>query len=220
MTAPIVSSADPIALIGGAQVAPEILNILQTLTEVFVAADGGANTLHAAGVHPSKVIGDFDSISDAVRQDFAPVLLHVAEQDSTDLEKVISRVAAPVLIGAGFLGGRLDHTMAALSVMARYAAVRLILIDETDCCFRCPPGGATVSVPVETPLSVLPMDAIEATTRGLKWDMDGMALHPAGRVSSSNRAAAETVTIQATGPAIITLPVQQLPAAIAAVRAG
>ncbi len=220
MIAPIVSSDGPVALVGGAHVAPEILNILQTLTNVFVAADGGANILHAAGLHPSKVIGDFDSLSDAARQDFAPQLVHIAEQDTTDLEKVVQRVCAPVLIGAGFLGGRLDHTLAALNVMVRRSEAPLILVDEVDCCLRCPDGGARFQLPEGTPLSVLPMGDAIATSRGLQWDMDELQLRPAGVVSSSNKTALPDVTIQVAGPAIITLPSHHLADAIAAVRAG
>lgn len=220
MTAPIVSSDKLIALVGGAEIAPEVLNILQTLTDTFVAADGGANTMDAAGLYPTKVIGDFDSLSDASRQKFAPQLLHIAEQDSTDLEKVITRVAAPVIVAAGFLGGRLDHTLAALNVLVRFPEVPLILLDHVDCCFCCRAGGMTLQVPPDIPLSVLPMDQIVATTQGLVWDMDRMPLHPAGMVSSSNRSAAEVVSINVTGPAIVTLPADHLSAAIAAVRAG
>ena len=39
----IVESADLVALVGGAEVDRQTLNILQRLTDIFVAADGGAN---------------------------------------------------------------------------------------------------------------------------------------------------------------------------------
>lgn len=217
---PIVDVTQPVALVGGAQFAPEVFNILRTLTDIFVAADGGADHLRALKVHPTKVIGDLDSLSDQARQEFASQLVRVVEQDTTDLEKVVSRVAAPVLLGAGFIGGRLDHTLASLNVMARYAAKPLVFFSATDCCFRCPDAGVVLELPVGTLLSVLPMDDLRATSQGLQWDMDGLALHPAGVVSSSNRTAAPQVSISVTGPAIITLPLAQWAHAIDAVRAG
>lgn len=216
----IVDVSEPVALVGGAELAPQHLNILQKLTETFVAADGGADHLHAAGLKPQAIIGDLDSISDAARADFAPQLVHVAEQDTTDLEKVVSRVGAPVLVGAGFLGGRIDHSFASFSVLARFPDVPLILLSESECCFRCPDHGLDLTVPVGIPLAVLPMDALRCTSRGLVWDMNHLTLHPAHRVSSSNMSNAAQVRIDVTGAAIITLPVAQLEAAIAAVRVG
>ena len=220
MTTPRATADRPVALVGGAEFDPEILNILQRLTDVFIAADGGADHLVRAGITPRQVIGDMDSISARARQDFAHLLVPLDAEDTTDLEKVLARVEAPVILGAGFLGGRLDHTMAALNVLARFSDKPLILLSETDCCLRCPDAGLALSLPVGTAFAVLPMDAVTATSSGLHWDMDAMALHPAGFVSSSNRTAAPEVRLHVTGPAIVTLPVAQLSAAIAAVRAG
>jgi len=89
--------------------------------------------LLAAGLTPQAVIGDFDSLSMQSREAFSPYLIHIAEQDSTDLEKVLQRIAAPVIIGAGFLGGRVDHSFAAFNVMARLAQVPLILMSKDEC---------------------------------------------------------------------------------------
>lgn len=216
----IVDVSGPVAVIGGAKVDREVLKILQTLTDSFVAADGGANVLQGAGVQPIRVFGDLDSISDEARQEFAPHLVHIAEQDTTDLEKVVARVRAPVLVGAGFLGGRLDHTFAALNVLVRHPQVPLVLVDVVDCCFACPSEGLSLALPIGTPIAILPMGEAVVTTRGLAWDMDQAALRPAGMVSSSNRTAAAEVSIAVDGPAIITLPFAHLPDAIAAVRAG
>ncbi len=220
MREPIVDVTQPVALVGGAEVAPELINILQTHADVVVAADSGADHLVASGPEPSKVIGDLDSISETARRKFATQLVHVAEQVSTDLEKVLHQVKAPLLIGAGFLGGRLDHTFASLNVLARYADHPLVLMDEVSCCFRCPDNGLTLAPPVGTDLAVLPMERLYATTDGLQWDMNGLELRPLGRISSSNRTAAPEVRISVTGTAIITLPLAQLAHAIAAVRAG
>lgn len=216
----IVDATKPVALVGGAEVAPKTIKILQTLTDIFVAADGGAEHLRAYQTSPEAIIGDLDSISPATRQAFAPQLVRIAEEDTTDLEKVVSRVAAPVLVGAGFLGGRLDHSFAALNVLARFADKPLILLSEQDCCFRCPDAGLQIRLPVGTPFAVLPMDDLHATSRGLQWEMDNLALHPSGFVSSSNRTVAADVKVTVTGPALVTLPVAQLAAVIAAVRVG
>lgn len=216
----IVDVTVPIALVGGSDLAPELLNILQSITEFFVAVDGGVDHLRDFGLRPAAIFGDLDSISDDSRIEFAPQLIHITEEDTTDLEKAIARIAAPVIVGAGFLGGRLDHSFAALSVLARFADSPLILVSPTNCCFRCPDAGVTLDLPLGTLIAVLPMDSIRCTSDGLRWDMADTALHPAGFVSSSNQTEKPTVHIKVTGPAIITLPVAQLATAIAAVRVG
>ena len=76
---PIVDAPQPVVLVGGAEIAPEVVNILRMLTDIFVAADGGAEHLRTFGLHPTKVIGDLDSLSERSRQEFAPQLVHVAE---------------------------------------------------------------------------------------------------------------------------------------------
>jgi len=215
----IVDATEPIALVGGAEIAPEVIKILQTITDIFVAADGGADHLLANHIIPRAVIGDFDSISPAARQKFAPQLVHNGDEDTTDLDKVLNRIAAPAIVGAGFLGGRLDHSFASLNVLARFSDKSLFLISEVDCCFRCPDQGLSITLPIGTAISVLPMDHLLATSSGLQWDMNRLPLHPAGFVSLSNRTVCEAVQINVTGPALITLPVAHLETAIAAVRA-
>ncbi|MEO9863673.1 MAG: thiamine diphosphokinase [Yoonia sp.] len=219
MTELIVDAAEPIALIGGADLGPEHLNILQTLTQTFVAADSGADHLRRAGIIPKAVIGDFDSLSAAARTEFAPQLHHLLEQDTTDLEKALSCVSAPVLIGAGFLGGRLDHSFASFNALARSSRKRLILLSDTECCFLSPSTQWDIELPEGTPFAILPMTDVRATTNGLVWDMDDMALSPVGRVSSSNKTKAPIVTVRVTGAAIVTLPIGMLQAATAVVRA-
>lgn len=220
MTELIVDAADPIALIGGAQLGPQHLNILQTLSNLFVAADGGADQLLAAGIDPVAVIGDFDSLTDTARSAFSPQLYHVAEQDTTDLEKSLDRISAPAIVGAGFLGGRLDHSFAALNALARRGDTPMILLSESECCFRAPNRRWQIDLPVGTPFAILPMHDVVASSTGLEWDMDQMALSPIGRVSSSNRTAQERVEVTITGAAIVTLPLDQLAAAIGVVRVG
>jgi thiamine pyrophosphokinase len=85
----IVHSSDPVALVGGADLGPQDLNILQSYAPSFVGVDGGADHLLAAGIRPAAVIGDLDSISDAARSEYADLLHHVPEQDTVDFEKAL-----------------------------------------------------------------------------------------------------------------------------------
>ena len=58
-----------------------------------------------------------DSISDGRRAGLQGVLHRIAEQETTDFDKVLRSVAAPLAIAVGFSGGRLDHELAVLNCL-------------------------------------------------------------------------------------------------------
>jgi len=216
---PIVSSSSPMTLLGGADLGTHELNISLSRAPTIVAADGGADHAFANGHDVAAVIGDFDSIGALARKAFADRVHAIAEPDTTDFEKLVTRVAAPVFLGCGFLGGRLDHTMAVLNVIVRYPDQRVILLSEDDVVFVAPKA-LRLTLPAATRIGLLPMGRVRASSKGLRWDVDGLDLHPTKWVSSSNEVATPEVTVQSDGPLLITLPLAQLDAAIAAVHAG
>ncbi|SEW22344.1 thiamine diphosphokinase [Cognatiyoonia koreensis] len=218
MHSPIVSSSSPITVLGGAELGTTELNISLNHAPSVVAADGGADHALAHGCDVAAVIGDLDSISKEARSAFADVIHLVTESDTTDFEKTLSRISAPLILGCGFLGGRLDHQMAVVNVLARYAHQPVILLSTTDVVFLSP-ARMRLAVPVGTRIGLLPLATVKAQTTGLRWNLDGVDLHPTRWVSSSNEAADDTVSVVADGPLLITLPLAQLDAAIAAVRA-
>ncbi len=214
----IVHSLDPITIVGGSTVNRSDLNKSLSIAPTVVAADGGARHLMPDGPIPAAVIGDFDSLPQDARVRFGDHLHHVQEQSTTDFEKVVDRVRAPVLIGLGFLGARIDHTFAALNVLVRKVEQPVILIGDDDLVMRLPNNFA-VSLPQGTDIAVLPMTPAQVWSRGLKWDMDGLGLAPDGMVSSSNKVVGPNVSIRARGSVLLTLPKDQLDVAIAALRA-
>jgi thiamine pyrophosphokinase len=109
----IVDSLENVTLIGGGAVDSAQLARALDLAPVLVAADGGADSALAAGHVPRAVIGDMDSLSAAARDTIPAARIHpVPEQDSTDFEKALSRIRAPLVLGLGFMGPRLDHMLA------------------------------------------------------------------------------------------------------------
>ena len=114
-----LSSARPVTLIGGAPVGRADLDLALRLAPVVAAADSGADTALSHGLMPAAVWGDFDSISARARSEIPLANQHpIAEQDSTDFTKCLTRIAAPFVMAVGFAGLRLDHTLAALNTMA------------------------------------------------------------------------------------------------------
>ncbi|MBC7131888.1 MAG: thiamine diphosphokinase [Roseovarius sp.] len=199
----------PVLLIGAGDVAPARLGAALRLAPRVVAADGGADAALAAGLMPRAVIGDFDSISAAARTRLPEEILHaIDDQETTDFEKCLARVSAPLLIGLGFIGDRLDHQMAACTALVRHAARRCVLLGAEDLMFLCPP---VLSLPLGAGcrVSLFPMGTVEGESEGLRWPIGGLRLAPDGRIATSNRAEGP-VRIEVNAPKLLVI----LPAAV------
>lgn len=183
----VLESDRPVALLGGGAIGESVAARILALSGPVAAADGGAEFLLARGLMPAAVIGDMDSLPPARIASLAPGVLHrVAEQESTDFEKCLTRIAAPLVLGTGFLGARVDHMLAALSVLVRYAHRRCLLASEEDVLFLCPPE-LRLDRPVGERLSLYPLAPVSGRSEGLEWPIDGLDFAPDGRVGTSNR---------------------------------
>lgn len=218
---PTVSNSSLVCFVGGAPLEKEAIQAIFPMIDAFVAVDGGANHLLAAGVTPISVIGDLDSLSDDARATFADLLCHVAEQSTTDFEKALSRVDARMVLALGFTGGRMDHTLSVLNVMARCIDRAIVLIDHDDVCFMAPIGIIAFDVPKDTRVSIMPLGKATVTVTGLAWPFNDTLMTPDGFTSPSNAAIGGSVQVKTDGPILITLPRALLPIALkAAFRAG
>lgn len=182
----IIQSSDPVVLVGGGQATPEDLHKALTLGQLCVAADGGAVLALAAGVVPDAVIGDFDSLTDATAAQIpTQALHHVTEQDSTDFEKALSRITAPVVVGVGFTGGRIDHQLAVCHGMMRYAARPCIVIGAQEIMLLAPPH---LDVPTQAgdTVSLFPLAAVTGDSAGLRWEIGGLKFAPGQQIGTSN----------------------------------
>ncbi|MCC8020198.1 MAG: thiamine diphosphokinase [Rikenellaceae bacterium] len=89
-----------------------------------VCCDGAADRYVAAGGEPEAIIGDLDSISDAVRERYADRLYHDTDQETNDLTKAVTFCAEQgyggdiIILGA--TGKREDHTIGNISLLATY----------------------------------------------------------------------------------------------------
>jgi thiamine pyrophosphokinase len=89
---------------------------------LVIAADGGYDTLLAAGILPSMVVGDMDSIKASVPPEVQR-LEYTPEKDQTDMFLAIGQAVergAQVIEVFGAFGGRLDHALANLQVLAHF----------------------------------------------------------------------------------------------------
>jgi thiamine pyrophosphokinase len=184
----IVHSLDPVTLIGGGEVGPSDLELALGFAPRCVAADGGASVALAAGIELDAVIGDFDSLDADVRAKVpADRLHHIPEQDSTDFDKCLRHIEAPVILAIGFSGGRIDHQMAALHSLVVRADRPCVILAPEEVIFHCPPH-VTLPTRKGDVVSLFPMSEVEGTSKGLEWPIDGLTLSPGRRVGTSNRA--------------------------------
>jgi thiamine pyrophosphokinase len=197
---PIVRSFEPIALVGGGEIGPDDLEVMLIRANTVVAADGGAAPLVESGRLPDAVIGDFDSL-DSRHKDQIPVdrLYPIREQNSTDFDKALRSIDAPVVLGAGFLGGRLDHQLAVLNTLVQRQDRPCILLGETEVVFHAPPQISLCITPGDV-VSFFPFQRVTGTSRGLEWPIDDLVMEPGGQVGTSNRALADVeLTVDAPG---------------------
>lgn len=217
MIAPLVVSDRGVTVIGGGVVTQRDLLTALAMAPTLVAADGGADHALALGRTPDWVIGDLDSITpDARRMIAGDRIHHVAEQDSTDFAKCLSRVAAPFVMAVGFAGLRLDHTLAALTTMAAMARPLVLMLTPEDVVFVAPPR-LTLPLMPGTRVSLYPMGPARGVSAGLEWPIEGIEFAPGGRVGTSNRARG-VVTLRIEGRMLLMLPRGALATVMTALR--
>lgn len=182
----IVSSENPVTLLGAGPVSAADLDRALALAPTLVAADGGAETALGAGHAPSAVIGDMDSLSPGVADRLGDRLHPISEQQTTDFDKALRSIDAPLVLGLGFTGGRLDHTLAAMSTLAAHPHRPCLLLGAGQVACLCPPR-VSVDLARGSLLSLFPLAEVRASGTGLEWPLDGLALSPLGRIGTSNR---------------------------------
>ena len=206
---PIVQSSDPITLIGGGDATPEDLQEALTLAPICIAADGGAALAVSSGVTLAAVVGDFDSVSSEILAQIpSDRQHHVKEQDSTDFQKALMRIDAPLIIGVGFCGARVDHQLAGFHTLLAFAHQPCLLIAEDELIFVAPP---VIELPCEVGdvVSLFPMAPVTGRSTGLEWPIDGLQFKPGVQSGTSNRALGP-VRIQMDGPDMLVIVPRRL----------
>ena len=213
-------SETPVTLLGPGDVSPEYVEEILARAPFLVAADGGARSALRIGRVPEAVIGDFDSLPEDLRISLPQSILHrIPEQETTDFEKCLSRIEAPLTIALGFTGRRLDHELAVYNALARHPGVRCIVVGSHDLVFMAP-REITLAVAEGTRVSLFPLAPVRGDSEGLRWPLSGIDFRPDGRVGTSN-AATGPVRLRFDAPGmLVILPRAELPAAMAALAPG
>jgi thiamine pyrophosphokinase len=165
-------------------IAPYLEHI--SAADLLIAADGGALPLLRAGIMPQVAIGDMDSIGAAglAELEAHEVVLRrfPREKDETDLELALLYAAAAGATAIdilGALGGRWDHTLANVALLAlpelRERRAQLLADGQTLFLVR---DSAVLEGQAGDTVSLLPLAgaAHGVTTQGLRYPLDDATL--------------------------------------------
>jgi len=209
----IVNHDAPLTLIGGGAVGDRDLERARRIGSTVVAADGGANVALANGLKPAAVIGDFDSIDDATRAALQQETLHhFKDQDSTDFDKCLRSITAPLILGIGFTGARLDHHLANLNTLVRFPTKKCLLLGQREITFLAPPS-FSLDLAAGTPVSLFPLGEVEGMSEGLKWPIEGLNFAPDGQIGTSNEATGPISLSFGAPKMLVVLPTEMFEAA-------
>lgn len=176
--------------------------------DLLIAADGGAASLDRTGRRPDVLVGDLDSIDEALVARLSEagtrVERHPAAKDASDAELAVRlgiESGATDVVLAGAIGGvRLDHALANVLLLASgWLAGRDARLASGGTTVRVARGGDRVELGATTGdlVSLLPIggDARGVTTSGLRWALDHATLPMGTTLGMSNEVVATPASV-------------------------
>lgn len=163
-----------------------------------VAADSGYSHAQAIGLTVDLLVGDLDSISpqDRAHAESAGVRVdaHPPAKDQTDLELALAAAAAidpDAIVVLGSTGGRFDHTVANLLVLADESLHHIAVSGrfDSDVVTVIPPAGKRVlHGEAGQTFSLMPVGgpATGVSVEGARWNLEDAVLHPTRARGLSN----------------------------------
>jgi thiamine pyrophosphokinase len=180
--------------------------------DYLIAADGGANHLLKMGILPEIVIGDLDSIDEDTLFKLTNAEVNIEQysedKDETDIELALRyavELHPSVILIVGALGGRLDQTLANLSILTdlTLSGIDIRLDDGVEEAFFCRASvtkGGQVEVRGRSgeTVSLIPWNGpVEGVvTEGLRWPLYGETLFSNQSRGVSNVLLGETASIR------------------------
>jgi thiamine pyrophosphokinase len=177
----------------------------------LLAADGGANHLARLGLRPKAVVGDLDSISPNTRAWLGEdCMVDRPDQDRTDLDKALEygfdELGIRNLTVLAALGGRTDHDLGNLGLLARMAMGDRLLFETADTTVLAVAGETSLAANPGETWSFWTFDpCVRVNVEGVRWPIQDSPIDAAGRPSISNEAVDDQVPIKTTGGSVIVM---------------
>jgi thiamine pyrophosphokinase len=166
--------------------------------DVVICADGGYEAAARLGITPDLVVGDLDSLGAGNLPEGVRVLRHPPEKDFSDFEIALGeakRLRPRLVTVYGALGGRADHELVNLLVLAHAGVPALFAEDGTEALNV--PGDLVIEGKKgwTCTLAAAGGPCRGVRTRGLLYPLRGERLTPSGR-GLSNVIVEETARIR------------------------
>ncbi len=177
------------------------LNLDFSRFQTVICADGGLLIAQKLGLSPDFLIGDYDSMKIPT----GDVIKLPMEKDMTDTEAAIDLAVSKgftdiTLLGG--LGGRFDHTMGNIGMLAKFCGsdTKLFIADGQNYLFMIAPGTYTVPKNDYTYMGILSYGnaAENVTLRGVKYPLTNHYLTNETTLGVSNEIEGEFATISFT----------------------
>jgi thiamine pyrophosphokinase len=174
-----------------------------------ICADGGLLMAEKLGLEPDLLIGDYDSMDLPEGRDLIKL---PEEKDVTDSEAAIdlaiSRGFDDITLVGG-LGGRLDHTMGNLGMLAKYCGRvgRLAIVDSRNYAFMTGPGRLTIPKNDYKYLGIIAYGgpAENVTLSGVKYPLEHHLLTDHTTLGVSNEITASEAIIDFTSGKLLVI---------------
>eukprot|EP01065_Artemidia_motanka_P011110 TRINITY_DN15978_c0_g1_i1.p1 TRINITY_DN15978_c0_g1~~TRINITY_DN15978_c0_g1_i1.p1 ORF type:complete len:246 (+),score=63.43 TRINITY_DN15978_c0_g1_i1:59-796(+) len=197
-----------------------VLRRYWSVSEVRIAADGGANRLAACDLKPDLIIGDLDSAEPAVLRQFREAGVEIRDlsedQDTTDLDKALAALfqggSRSAVVAGKYSGvdGRLDHFFGIVSSLfvaaEKWPDSEIVVASDEQLMCLLAPGQHELRTPqlVGAHCGLVPIAGTcrSITTTGLQWNMESSSMRFGGLVSVCNKVAADTVSVENSDPVL------------------
>lgn len=175
----------------------------------IIAVDRGLEILYQLNIMPNHVVGDFDSVSNEILQDYQDnpqVIFHQynPEKDNTDTDIAIQlaiQLNSSMITIMGALGKRIDHAIANIHIL-KYALEakipcqildaynKIYLINKHYTLYKNKTYGKYISfIPLTTTVEGI-------TLKGFKYPLSGASLSIGISLGVSNEIVEEVATIE------------------------
>lgn len=193
-------------VVGGGPIRPATQHF-----DAVVVADSGLDVALAAGLEPTQLIGDLDSISPegllwATEHDL-PIERHPADKDDTDIALALRCAAAlgadeVVVLGAD-VTSRLDHLLGTIICLGdpTMASIDRITahLGSTDVHVVHPGHRTTLTLPIGRVFSLLALhgDCAGVIVTAARWPLRDARLRAGSSLGISNESLGQPVTVSA-----------------------
>lgn len=198
------TSGEAVVVIGGGAISPPTGD-----HALVIAADGGYDVARAAGLEPSVIVGDLDSLSEAGLQwaqlHHVDIRRHPTDKDQTDtalaIEHAIALGADSLLLCGPDRTDRIDHLLGAVIALGAplLAAMEHVSarLGSTVVHVLHPGHSVTLDLPVGAVFSVLALHGASTGVQvvGARWPLTDATLPAAETRGISNSSTGRPVTI-------------------------